>query len=428
MDKRMYETHEQWSGMTRENFFREFRAFQEQRTATLDKITFVGQELLTISKNFAQTDAEVVQTSARGGLDLNLMINEQKRGYAQAQTDEERDAYSQEADRIRDAMRQQGYDESEIMQKTDPAMSEDQVMARAWDETRKWAEADPKGFGLMFAGRPLVQGAIANIEAARNTYNEARKGEIVKAIVDYAKGYTNFYTDLGYKLAESASNPGETVDKLTHSPAQAKTEFIASLASGLIFGRHMKKEHHGEGGSGGRKPGAGEGTQIDPSVGSLVKDGSKSKYTNSAGNELTWVDQHPKNINRDIENFLNSPNVGKATEAKVANFVRSETEVVGFGQKILKKDGQPAGDLDVVTKNAIIEVKASIKAVDPEQFLKMTKQDYPDFFNPENKKIILYIDKPMTNLRSEHEVILEEIKSQGVIIVNSLEGLKGVLK
>ncbi len=260
MDKRMYETHEQWSGMTRENFFREFRAFQEQRIATLDKITFVGQELLAISKNFAQTDAEVVQTSARGGLDLNLMINEQKRGYAKARTDEERDAYSQEADRIRDAMRQQGYDESEIMQKTDPAMSEDQVMARAWDETRKWAEADPKGFGLMFAGRPLVQGAIANIEAARNTYNEARKGEIVKAIVDYAKGYTNFYTDLGYKLAESASNPGETVDKLTHSPTQAKTEFIASLASGLIFGRHMKKEHHGEGGSGGGEPGAGGGT------------------------------------------------------------------------------------------------------------------------------------------------------------------------
>ncbi|ERI09434.1 hypothetical protein HMPREF0083_02480 [Aneurinibacillus aneurinilyticus ATCC 12856] len=49
------------------------------------------------------------------------------------------------------------------------------------------------------------------------------------------------------------------------------------------------------------------------------------------------MDQHPKNINRDIDSFLNSSNVGKATEAKVANFVRNETEVVGFGQKILKK-------------------------------------------------------------------------------------------
>lgn len=258
LDKRIYEVHEQWSGMTQENFFREFRAFQEQRTATLDKMTFVGQELLTISKNFVQTDSEVEKTSARGGLDLNLMINEQKHGYTLSRTNEERDAYSQEADRIREAMRQKGYDESEIMQKTDPAMSEDQVMAHAWEETRKWAEGDPKGFGLVFAGRPVVQGAISSIEAARNTFSEMRKGEIVKAITDYTKGYANFYTDLGYKLAESVSNPGETLDKLTHSPTQAKTEFIASLASGFIFGKHVKKEHHGEGGSGGKGQGAGE--------------------------------------------------------------------------------------------------------------------------------------------------------------------------
>lgn len=98
------------------------------------------------------------------------------------------------------------------------------------------------------------------------------------------------------------------------------------------------------------------------------------------------MDQHPKNINRDIDSFLNSSNVGKATEAKVANFVRNETEVVGFGQKILKKGGQAAGDLDVVTKNAIIEVKASIKAADAEQFLKMTKQNHPNFSIPRTKK------------------------------------------
>jgi hypothetical protein len=58
----------------------------------------------------------------------------------------------------------------------------------------------------------------------------------------------------------------------------------------------------------------------------------------------------------------------------------------------------------------------------------MTKQNYPDFFNPENKKIILYIDKPLINLRPEHIKMLEDIKSQGVIIVNSLENLKGVLE
>ncbi|WP_145150717.1 WXG100 family type VII secretion target [Paenibacillus xylanexedens] len=162
--------------------------------------------------------------------------------------------------------------------------------------------------------------------------------------------------------------------------------------------------------------------------GTLVKEKSKTTYTNLAGAELTWVDQHPKNINRDVDNFLGSSNIGKATEAKVANFVRDETEIVGFGLKVLKKDGQAAGDLDVVTKDVIIEVKASIKAVDSEQFLKMTQRDHPDFFNPENKKVVLYIDKPLNNLRDEHESMLKDIKSYGVTVVNSLDKLKEVIK
>lgn len=77
-----------------------------------------------------------------------------------------------------------------------------------------------------------------------------------------------------------------------------------------------------------------EGTPKAANVGSLVKDGNKTKYTNPAGNELIWVDQHPKNIRRDIETFLNCPNIGKATEGKVAKFVSEPKEVTGFGQKV----------------------------------------------------------------------------------------------
>ncbi|MFF2450525.1 PrsW family glutamic-type intramembrane protease [Neobacillus sp. NPDC058068] len=171
-----------------------------------------------------------------------------------------------------------------------------------------------------------------------------------------------------------------------------------------------------------------EETGEDRTIGNIGKEGNKTKYTNPAGNELTWVDQSPKNINRDIDNFLTSSNVGKATEAKVANFVRKETEVIGFGQKVLKNTGEAAGDLDVVTKDAIIEVKASIKAVKEDQFNKFTDPTHDLFFNPENKKVILYIDKPLSNLRPEHQTMLENIKSKGVTIVNSLENLKGVLK
>ncbi|CAG7651984.1 PrsW family glutamic-type intramembrane protease [Paenibacillus allorhizosphaerae] len=176
------------------------------------------------------------------------------------------------------------------------------------------------------------------------------------------------------------------------------------------------------------KNNADEGAGQDETIGSMVKDGNKTKYTNPAGNELTWVDQHLKNINRDIDNALNSSNVGKATEAKVADFVRKESEVKGFSQKVLKNTGEAAGDLDVVTKDAIIEVKASIKAVKEDQFNKFTDPNHDLFFNPENKKVILYIDKPLSNLRPEHQTMLENIKSKGVTIVNSLEDLKGVIK
>ncbi|WP_225220936.1 PrsW family glutamic-type intramembrane protease [Bacillus norwichensis] len=170
-----------------------------------------------------------------------------------------------------------------------------------------------------------------------------------------------------------------------------------------------------------------EQTRKPSIIGNIVTEGNKTKYTNPAGTELTWVKQSPKNINRDIEQFLNSKNVGKATEAKVADFVRKEKDVIGYGQKVMRKTGEAAGDLDVVTKDAIIEVKTSIKAVTEEQFAKFTDTASDLFFNHENKKVILYIDKPLNNLRPEHKTMLENIKSKGVTIVNSLDDLKGAL-
>lgn len=172
---------------------------------------------------------------------------------------------------------------------------------------------------------------------------------------------------------------------------------------------------------------ADEGTEQDETIGDVVKEGNKTKYTNPAGNELTWVDQSPKNINRDIDQFLNSKDVGKATEAKVADFVRNETDIKAYAQKVMRSDGQFAGDLDVVTKDAIIEVKASIRSVKVDQFNKFTDPTHDLFFNPENKKVILYIDKPLSNLRPEQQAMLESIKSKGVTIINSLEKLKEVI-
>ncbi|MGM0715468.1 hypothetical protein ACWKW1_27095 [Brevibacillus parabrevis] len=125
---------------------------------------------------------------------------------------------------------------------------------------------------------------------------------------------------------------------------------------------------------------------------------------------------------------MNSSDVGKATEAKVADFLRQQKEVTGFGQKVLKKDGQAAGDLDVVTKDEMIEVKASLKAVKEGQLEKMTDATDEFYFNPEQKKVILYIDKPFGNLSPRDIQKLEQIKELGVTIVNSLDELGKVIK
>ncbi|NOU80559.1 hypothetical protein GC101_16965 [Paenibacillus sp. LMG 31459] len=77
----------------------------------------------------------------------------------------------------------------------------------------------------------------------------------------------------------------------------------------------------------------------------------------------------------------------------------------------------------------MIEVKKSIKAItDVEQFDKYVNPNNGNYFNPEQKKVILYIDKPLTNLHPNDLKKLEIIKSKGVTIVNSLDELREALK
>ncbi|WP_440116648.1 hypothetical protein [Paenibacillus sp. QZ-Y1] len=95
-------------------------------------------------------------------------------------------------------------------------------------------------------------------------------------------------------------------------------QVLAYALFGKAF-RAVENKHSDLGGSSGGKAEPGKGKEGN--VGSIVRDGNKTKYTNPAGNELTFVDQHPKNIDRDVVNFLKSRDVGKATEAKVVYFI-----------------------------------------------------------------------------------------------------------
>jgi len=152
-------------------------------------------------------------------------------------------------------------------------------------------------------------------------------------------------------------------------------------------------------------------------------------YTNSSGRKLWWVDQDIKNVNIAIDSALKSTNVGKAIEGKVASFVREQKEVTGFGQKVERLiEKNLAGDLDVVTKNELIEVKKSIGAVDLSQLDKYSNPMDIDFLNKDGKDVILYIDEAIDMTNKNNINILEAIKAKRIKVVNSLNELKGVLK
>jgi hypothetical protein len=87
-----------------------------------------------------------------------------------------------------------------------------------------------------------------------------------------------------------------------------------------------------------------------------------------------------------------------------------------------------AGDLDVVTNKQIIEVKKSTSALDMEQIDKYINSNNPKFFNYDMKEVIVYIDKPIDMTNKYVKENINHLRGSGVIVVNSLDELGGVLK
>ncbi|WP_240343132.1 hypothetical protein [Paenibacillus sp. ALJ109b] len=266
-------------------------------------------------------------------------------------------------------------------------------------------------------------GTVASVAYAMTVGRVVDVGRGIKFAFDTAWGNGTARSDVEQFVEEQKKQVDE--NGLGYYSGSVMGQVLAYAFVGKAF-RSVENKHSDLGGSGGGKPESGKGT--DAYIGSIVKDGNKTKYTNPAGNQLTWVDQHPKNISRDIKSFVDSPNIGKATEGKVAKLVSEQKEVIGFGQKVQREDKTPAGDFDVLTKDEIIEVKASAGALKVDQIEKYTNVDHKDFLNSENRKVIVYIEEPLINLAPEQLQKLNKIKDMGAIIVNSDEELRGVLK
>lgn len=162
----------------------------------------------------------------------------------------------------------------------------------------------------------------------------------------------------------------------------------------------------------------------------IVDRGRFIDYTNLSGNKIRIPKQPIKTIYASIAAKLKSPYVGEQTEAKVADFIKNNTsaEITDFSNKIKTVSNDTVGDIDIATKNKIIEVKKSISDVGINQLGKYIDRTNTKYFNFENKDVILYVDELIEANNKNVVSKLEKINKLGIPIINNLEDLKGVIK
>ena len=157
-----------------------------------------------------------------------------------------------------------------------------------------------------------------------------------------------------------------------------------------------------------------------------------NRIVNFYGTEVSMPYQSGKDILKSIDSKLNNPkNSGDLLEAEVANYIINNNldTIDKFGLTVVDytngKKGNNLGDIDIETSKCLIEVKKSISDLKRGQIKKYTDVFDEQFFNFENKKVIVYIDEENINYNSER---VKEIFQYGGIIVNKLEDLARELK
>lgn len=163
----------------------------------------------------------------------------------------------------------------------------------------------------------------------------------------------------------------------------------------------------------------------------IVDRGRFIDYTNLSGNKIRIPKQPIKTIYASIAAKLKNSHIGEQTEAKVADFIKNNTsaEITDFSNKIKTVSNSTVGDIDIATKNKIIEVKTSIGDItDINQLKKYVDNTNFKYFNFENKDFILYVDTPIDANNKNIVLKLEKLNKLGISIINNLESLKGAIE
>jgi len=367
LEKSIYMLQSDWSGVTGERFFWDFMQAKEVFPNTLGLLDEIQKEFTFIAKNFRTTD---------GSGEVALYIPEElKRNFAVGLLD--------------------------------------------------------KSVGETITG--MGQTAEAFFDNPFSTLGSVAYAMTVGKVVDVGRGI-QFAWDTAWGTGTARSDIEQFVEEQKKQIDESGAGYYGGAMTGqalayVLFGkafRSMDDKHTDLGGSGVKREGM---YTLNEPVKIRTNKGIEVEFTNPSGNKISWIEQNPKNIPNAIESSLKSPNSGRALEGRVAEYVQQRIEVLGFALKANNlTNNEVAGDLDVVTSKQIIEVKKSTAALDMEQIDKYINSDNAKFFNHEMKEVIVYIDKPIDLTNKYVKENIDSLKNSGVIVVNSLDELGGVLK
>ena len=245
------------------------------------------------------------------------------------------------------------------------------------------------------------------IEKAENLIAKGVDGATVKKLIK--DGYS---LDISQALLEKGISPSKYPDY------GIKTPYHAERAKDLL----VKDGHSAE-----------EVKRLlDSSAAknNIVKETKKYiDYQNNAGQTIRIPKQSSQAIDNKIASKRSGTDDGDIVEAKVADFIKNEMglELTDFSNKVkYSSKAEEVGDIDCATDKVLIEIKSSISSVKIGQIEKYIDSSYEKYMNVLDKKVVVYVDKPMVNLNSIDANKLIRLKEMGVKIVNGLEELKGV--
>nr|WP_154984628.1 WXG100 family type VII secretion target [Paenibacillus xylanexedens] len=205
-----------------------------------------------------------------------------------------------------------------------------------------------------------------------------------------------------------------------------KGAMVGQALSYFIFGRalHPKERHESGGGGGGKKE-----TDKESSLshnGKIRMEGTKTIYTNSYGNEISWTNQGPKDLDAIIEKNLKSSKTGDILEGQVAKAIKETGRLQGTGIELKLQNKMKAGDIDILTDSHIIEVKKSLSALDEKQLDKLINPSNKNYFNYNNREVIYYIEDVTVKNKTQSDLV-EKLKEQNIKLISSIDELKEVI-